>query len=357
MTSPGEFGKFLLASVGRRNLIPLILLLAIGPSLQPPLFSQAPADKRGGERNILVIYSYAHSFPWRAMVGTGFDERIAEIAPGERPTIYEETNDGSRLGGTASAKAWEAFLSEKYKKVGITAIVTESTEAAQVILAIPRLFPEAKRYILHFAASSALAPGKGDEALYPSSVDLGKAIATIWQVLPNTHHVIAVVDHSATGLARLEQLKNLRQAMPQGVDLAIWDNLAFSELYAKAASLPEDAALFYLPIQIDSAGKPCVPADIARELTKAAKVPVFSHFDSLLGTGILGGYLVSGRKLGRLMAELAIFGDAAAPPLAGGLQNRDHGVFFRLEGPCPLEDRGRGPAARRRHPLQGKKLL
>ncbi len=152
-------------------------------------------------RKVLVLHPYDRGLPWGRPVRAGFDEAIAEPGEATAPELFEETLDGSRLGGPPGQGTWAGYLAETYRNVKIDAVFTESTDAAALLLGCPRLFPGAYRCFFNFALASDSFPAALREKRYPSIIDLGKAVDNIWQVLQETREVIAVVDHGNTGLA------------------------------------------------------------------------------------------------------------------------------------------------------------
>jgi two-component sensor histidine kinase len=144
-------------------------------------------------------------------------------------------------------------------------------------------------------------------------LDLSRAVATIPEILPETERIVAVMDESAVGKARASQLRALEGQLPEGTKIELWNSFLEEELYGRVKTLKPGAAILYLPVQRDRTGTPLAPAEVARKLAEASPVPVFSHFDTLLGTGVVGGYLVSARQLGLLMGRTAAYGDRGAP--------------------------------------------
>jgi two-component sensor histidine kinase len=307
-----------------RRIMPRLLVVAAMAAAGACAF----AARSGPDCRVLVLYSYSRQLPWNALVGQGLDEYIASLHPSERPTLFEEYLDSVRVGEIGDPAPWAAYLAQKYGKVKLDLIVTESQQAAALLLAFPGLFPGTPRCLFHFVPSPTLPPGTGLERRYSSALDLETALRTIRQIPPGASRIVAVTDRSSLGLARSAQLVEIAKKDAGSYALEIWDDFTEGELREKAGALPKDAAILYLPVQRDREGKALLPAVVAADLARAASVPVFSHFDSLLGTGIVGGYMVSGRLLGRLMGEAAARGEAALPPSQAAYAAATMGYYF-----------------------------
>ncbi len=293
----------------RSTLLPLLTCIALGMAVPMAASAQASA---GGVRRVLVIYSYSRHLPWETGVVKGIGESIDAFGGNPRPVLFEENLDSDLVNASEAQAALAAGLAEKYRKVDLDAVITESQQAAALLLSNPGLFGDASRYILHFAPSTALEPGTGRERRYSTASDLETALRTIPMLLPSVRRIVVVADRSGTGLARSEQIRGMASAFAP-TPIEIWDDYTQAELLARARDLSADAAIFYLPVQRDRNGTPLSAASIAAELSAVAPVPVFSHFDSLIGTGIVGGYSVSAVQLGRIIGQLAALGDRAAP--------------------------------------------
>jgi PAS domain S-box-containing protein len=74
-----------------------------------------------------------------------------------------------------------------------------------------------------------------------------------------------------------------------------------------------------LSIFRDGTGRDFVPVDIAEEIFNASKAPVYSPYDTVLGRGTVGGYMISFEAVGTETADLVldVLGGrhASAPPL------------------------------------------
>ncbi len=309
-----------------RSLIASFALSALVVAAQPAV-GQPAAARGSGSRHVLVLYSYSRLLPWEDRVMRGMDAALGAIALNRRPFLYEESLDAGRVGTIGDLDAWRRYLEEKYRDVRLDAVITESQQAASLLLSLPELFPGAERYVLHYAEGSSLGGGNGAERRFSSSEDMERALRLIPTLRPGTRRVVVVTDRTVNGMARVEQIAQLADRL-EGLGIDIWDTFTEEELLSRAADLPKDTAVMYLPVQRDRNGGRLVPGVVGERLAAAASVPVFTHFDSLLGSGIVGGYLVSGDLLGRLMGEIAARGDMAVPVSQAGYAEATMGYYF-----------------------------
>ena len=95
----------------------------------------------------------------------------------------------------------------------------------------------------------------------------------------------------------------------------IWsDELSLPEILRRCASLPEHSAIFYITFGTDAAGAAYADERVFADLHAAANAPLFARHSVFLGSGIVGGTLMSIDDLGRQTADAALRLLNGAPP-------------------------------------------
>ncbi len=278
----------------------LLLLLAGGTAVAaegaPPL-------------RVLSLYSLEPGFPWQAEVERGVGIGFARLD--RRVEHYVENLDAGRFPGEDQARVMERFLDARFVNRMPDVVIAEGAPATRFVMARPGLFPGSRLVLVNYTG----APGPGMVAI-PLRSDFKTAIAEM-RTVSGARKVTVVADASdAAGKARLEDFKaRMAEAGDKGeVDYLI--DLPLAELETRVAALPPDSAVFYLLVFRDGAGAAFTPYQVAARLAAASAAPIFSHWSSLMGSGIVGGYLLSGERVGAMAAE-------AAGQLAGGHSGAD----------------------------------
>jgi two-component sensor histidine kinase len=291
------------------------------------LLSGFPASAQTPPRRVLVLYTYSRHLPWETGIVAGLQEILSTQALSGRLFLYEENLDSDLANIALSVETQVAYLLDKYRAIALDAVITESQSAASILLAFPELFPGIPRYLFNYAPSTKLGVGTGSERRYSCVSDLETALHTIALLRPGVRRIVVIADRSVIGLARSEQVRSLASGF-KDTPLEVWDDYTVPELLDRVRSLPENAAILYLPVQRDREGTPLVAAVVASDLARAAPVPVFSHFDSLVGTGIVGGYSISAVQIGRMIGRVAVSGDLAAPDSQADYAAKAMGYWF-----------------------------
>ena len=132
-----------------------------------------------------------------------------------------------------------------------------------------------------------------------------KTLDVALRLLPATKLVV-VVGGAAPLDIRFESLtKKALHAYESKLEIRYLTRLDMPSILDAVRRLPNDSIVFYTPISIDASGRHFINAKESVPMVEAASaVPVFSMFDLVLGTGIVGGYVSSYSAQGRLAGQM-----------------------------------------------------
>jgi signal transduction histidine kinase/ABC-type uncharacterized transport system substrate-binding protein len=110
---------------------------------------------------------------------------------------------------------------------------------------------------------------------------------------------------------RLDSKNNLRRYINDVPDVAAkiqvidLTNLPLPEALKRAATLPDDAAIAYVSLRVDSAGAVYNPRDVLRSLAEVANRPIVIDTEETIGLGATGGFVNTYDAIGKSTARLA----------------------------------------------------
>ena len=87
--------------------------------------------------------------------------------------------------------------------------------------------------------------------------------------------------------------------MVQGLAVEDWLDRPLDELQERIAHLPARTLVFYLLLFSDGHGAGLTPFEAARRLAERSSAPIFSPWESIIGSGVVGGHVLSQVELGR----------------------------------------------------------
>ncbi|MEI8641548.1 hypothetical protein P4S68_12475 [Pseudoalteromonas sp. Hal099] len=74
----------------------------------------------------------------------------------------------------------------------------------------------------------------------------------------------------------------------------------------KVKNAPSDAVILFTPIFRNYENKSISPYQLVSLLAQHSNAPIFSYWEVLLGSGVVGGYVLSGEKIGKRVGEAII---------------------------------------------------
>lgn len=289
-------------SVGPRRLVALLALLTLAVFVVDTSSADETQNASAeSERplNILVISSWFENMPWHVGFYRGLRDGMAQSP--RRIEMSVEFMDAPRVSDSGPREQWLNGIAVKYRDRDIDVVVAESIPAVQQLSAAPNLFPGARR--IYSQTGAELAAEFSDQAVI-TQVDFSGAISEMLR-MTNARHVVILGDTAdRPGMKRLAALKQGIAAVAGDVATTDLTNLPLKELQERVSTLPEQSAIFLLPL-FDKAGDgPRVtPRQAAGVISSAAAVPTFSAWETMLGTGLIGGYMLSSERIGRIVAQ------------------------------------------------------
>lgn len=252
-------------------------------------------------RKVLILYSYHDTLPWQAKLREALFTELKKTPQSQNLELFEERFEAHRLSTITSNDAFLKLLETKYRNVKLDLIVAENDFAFEFLSKYPDVFPGVKRQFISYSL------GQNTANVLLISPNITTALNTILQVLPNTRRIIAIIGRGEFNDTEKQQLEqNIAPLSVKQVQLEIWDDFSFAELYQRTRQLSAGTAILYAPVTTDRLGQRKIPRDVLIELHKISAVPIFTTYDSFLGLGAVGGYMMSASQVGYLLAQAVL---------------------------------------------------
>ncbi|HXI78896.1 MAG TPA: HAMP domain-containing sensor histidine kinase [Steroidobacteraceae bacterium] len=136
--------------------------------------------------------------------------------------------------------------------------------------------------------------------------DFPGLVDDILQLLPQTKQVFMVMGSGQIGRFWHQELNQQFMRFRDRLTFIWSDELTLPEILRRCASLPEHSAIFYITFGTDAAGAAYADERVLAELHSAANAPLFSRHGVFLGSGVVGGRMMSIDDLGRSAADAAL---------------------------------------------------
>lgn len=258
-----------------------------------------------GERRALVLYSLGPDAvsAWQRLVHDGLYDELSLRAHGNVPAIYEEQFDAYRVGAEEAGAGLAPHLRSKYARVALDVVVAEGEVATRFLGEHPDLFPGVPRHYINYGHTG-WRPSDG--AAIAVDPDFSRAVGIVPRVAPHVRRLVVVGDRSARGQ---RWIAAIRAAAPQyagQLTFEYWDEQDYETVMQRLPKLDRNTALLLLLAGLNDRAGQLDPHELAHRIAAASPVPVFTHLDSLVLPGMVGGYVVSGEGVGRAIARILL---------------------------------------------------
>jgi len=256
--------------------------------------------------HVLLLNSYSPGRPGIDRVNDAFIQRLRESGiPLEH--IHVEFLNQEQPNAEMVAAARRALLLAQYGGGRIDMLVVLQQPALNFALReLAELAPGAPLLTDSEPSTVQMAANSRPVFLYTIVPDLGATVKEVMALLPRTRRVVIPGGVSEADRAFQRQAE---------VDLAPWlrslqveflQNMSWAEQMRYIGNLTPDTVVVTGMFNRDRDGYSLPTIDAARDTMRAANVPVFALFDSVVGEGSVGGAVRNLRQSGRELADHAL---------------------------------------------------
>ncbi len=293
-------------------------LLGGGPSALPS--DGVPGG--GPQKHVLLLYPESRLLP--AIVS--FDQAMRAALQARLPTpvyFYTEYLDLSLFDGDEPHRELRELLRRKYAHRAIDLIMPADSRALRIALRNrAELFAGAP---IVFAAvdPSAAARLKLDADVTGTwlALDWAGTLETALSLQPTTRRVV-VVNGSSPAVDRVWLAAARKQLAPfhGRLEVSYLTDRSLEDVLKEVATLPAHTVLLAGAFQRDATGRNFLTRDVVARVAAVASVPTYALAETLIGTGVVGGRVVSFEAMGVKTAELAfqVLQGAHPPPTSEG---------------------------------------
>ncbi len=253
---------------------------------------------------ILLLNSFSQDMPWQKSVEQGLRSELTKRASGF--DLFVENMDVGRFTQPQQKRIMKQYLQDKYQDKNIDIIITEDISAALLLSELAGLFSGIPRIYIEPGVNFTM-PNNESGIIVQPKLDYKLATLDAIQLLQPKQVIVVSDTNNDISFGAYEQLIPIINQHRANVSVSSWLNLPTAEIIEKVNSLPSDALILMTPVFKQHDGTVLSPFQFIQLLEKNSKAPIVSYWHSMLGSGILGGYLLSGEKLGQQTAESIAF--------------------------------------------------
>ncbi|MGN6732437.1 MAG: sensor histidine kinase [Candidatus Binatia bacterium] len=290
-----------------RIVLSVILLAAAISSVQ--------AAETGSAKRVLIISTGSRFSAGFAVAHERIIEALGKI-PAVRTETYGEDLDIIRFPTERFQRLFGEYLAEKY---------IDQRPDLIMLLYVGNLGVAGKLLQHLFPGTPVVVVGLTEEEVRPNQ--FGRPISGVAQRLdprasrelilrsqPETRRIVVIGGTAEVDRSVIDRTKGAARSFAGRVEFDFWDNRTVPELRQSVSGLPPKTAILFSRMFRDGAGHAYVSSQVGKWISQWANAPVYVMADSILGTGAVGGALVTIDLLGKRAGELARLILTGTPP-------------------------------------------
>ena len=254
--------------------------------------------------NVLFISSFSKNIPAQDFFESGLDEALG-FSKGQN-NLFFEFMDNPRLKKENVKRVLAQYLEEKYQDIEFDFVVAWG-EIASIFLSINHLLFEDANRVYVEAEGAELFRERSQTEKETLIVIEDDYQAAFQEVLKLEHPKKIYVIGTTTDIeaqSRLRLFKNSITGETAKLQIEYLLDQTLEQVAAKLEGLSrKDTVAFYLLMFSDGKGTSMTPYAVAKKLAARSAIPIYSFWESLMGSGAVGGYVLSLERVGFHLGE------------------------------------------------------
>lgn len=255
-------------------------------------------------RNVLLISTYGSDFPSTALLEAGFEEGL-QYRSG-RNHLYFEYLDMPRLSFEDATDGLADYLARKYRSVDIDYIIAWHSLAARFLEQNPELFGAAQRVYLEVApeqVSPGATPRTDAASVVSVNLDYSDTLAEIKRIIEPRKLLVIWDSTDANSGNRIDSYNAAKARVMPDVEDELLVDLSIDAIRQRLHTAAPGTIALYLLMFNDGRGNTLTPFEAMQQISPGSEIPIFSFWESLTGSGAVGGRVFSHRAAARSLSE------------------------------------------------------
>jgi PAS domain S-box-containing protein len=324
-------GQIKLVMSGMVRTLPLFLLIWALSLSQALAQTQPQIGPLIGQKNILVLHTFQSNLPGNIKTDQGITSSLLSGGVDVKNQFFEYL-DLPRNPSPEHRKVLTELMRSRYSQGRIDMIITQYPEALQFLLNEGRtVFPEVPILALHMFPHVEL-PKTGRLIIqHSNTIDMIGTLESALKLVPGAKRVYVVGGVSSVDRTFENQARQDFKKWEGQPDFRYLSNMSFEDMLSEVSSAPPGTIVLFTALTADITGETYIPRDVVQRLSQVSKAPIFGLYDTLLGYGIAGGYLISFEHIGTRAGRLVL-------DILGGTQTPENTSAVMDVPPLPMFD-------------------
>jgi PAS domain S-box-containing protein len=291
------------ARARRSALLAALALAALPLSARAVEPGAPPAEPR---RTVVILYSISQDVVGLHELSVALNDGLQKGSKAPLD-IYGEYTGLDRFSGAAYEDALLALYREKYRSRKVDLLVVVGPNALDFVISrkvMPGV-PVVTCYVSRRIVEGARESRPELTGALPAQ-NAPRTIELMLSMYPGTRRIDVVLGASEYERGQAEQGRRIFARFEERVELAYLNDLSLDQIEARAAALPDDALVLFGSLLQDASGRDYRTTAPLERISAASRRPVFGVIYEDMGSGMLGGELVSMEASGKVAAGLGL---------------------------------------------------
>ena len=287
----------------------------------PPSDSRPVPDGPGKARRVLLLYGEPRLTPAIEAVDTAIRSTIEPRSP-VPVTFYTEYLDLNLFDGDVPEPELRALLRRKYATRPIDLIMAGGSRSLRVALHNRKDLFSSAPVVFVSVDPKAAADLRLDADVTGTWLHMGwtETLDLARRLQPDTRRAVVVGGASPSDRVWLDQAHQQLAMQSGSVEVEYLAGLGLEGVLKEVAALSTRTVVLVGPFLRDVTGRDFVSPEVIGRIAASSSVPTYGVTDNAVGTGAVGGHVVSFEAHGRTAAELAlrVLAGERPPPTEAG---------------------------------------
>jgi PAS domain S-box-containing protein len=287
-------------------LFALLCLVLLIWQLTAPACAQPKPRVALAEKNVLILHTFQSNLPGNVKTDQGITLSLHSGGVDVKNQFFEFL-DFPRNPSPEHRKVLAELMRSRYSQHRIDLIITQYPDALQFLLNEGRtVFPEAPILAMYMHPRIEL-PKTGRLIIQHSATfDMIGTLESALKLFPRAKRVYVVGGVSSVDRTLENQVRQDFKKWEGQLDFRYLSDMSLEDMLSVVSSAPPGTIVLFTALTADITGKTYIPRDVVQRLSQVSTAPVFGLYDTLLGYGIVGGFLVGFEHIGTKAGELAL---------------------------------------------------
>ncbi len=256
-------------------------------------------------KNVLYLNSYHNGYSWSDGIFEGMRRTLDKGPFGV--VLQVEYMDSKKFSAEETTQTLVRLYRDKFRNRHFDLIIVSDNHAYNFILEYgEQLFPGVP---VVFCGVNDIKPQLlvGREITgVPETVDVAANIELALSLHPGLRRMVIIGDTSVTGEAIGQQVLDALPPFRQKLSVEVWKEYGMDEMLRQVRESGPETFFYFVPMYREIDGQFYSAEELLALVRANTRAPLFSNWEFLVGSGILGGKVISAEEHGATAARMAL---------------------------------------------------